>query len=444
MTPLGAPPSWQVGLAATALAAVLLWSVTGRLRLRPETRAASTALCACGALLSDATSDGVDGRATLLLAAAAVGASPGRHRRWCEWLALLACLAAVAVAPVVGVGLLVLLGVMGLTRDLGARLPAWLRTVGGWAAIGAGAALAAVLVRPGGLGYLGHVGAAEPVPPVAVPTPVLAVLAAAAVLVGGLLWARQPWVRPPAGAIVALAACLALPGVGYAAVLPVTAGVAVLGAVLVEEYRGVFARPVLVAATMAGVVVTAGLLPVVGPIDPASTVRPAAELTAGQPDPAGAVRPVSITIPRLAVAGPLGELSQADNGELLAPDDPNLAGWYVEGVVPGDVGPAVIGGHVDSRRGPGVFHGLQSLRPGDAVEVGRSDGRVAAFVVTRVREVAKARFPTAAVYAATPRPELRLITCGGRFDRTARSYTGNVVVEAVETDRTEGGPVRRN
>ena len=68
---------------------------------------------------------------------------------------------------------------------------------------------------------------------------------------------------------------------------------------------------------------------------------------------------------------------------------------------------------------------------GDVVEITRSDGRVARFSVSRVQQVAKDRFPTAAVYGPTPRPELRLITCGGRFDRTARSYTDNVVVEAV-------------
>ena len=64
------------------------------------------------------------------------------------------------------------------------------------------------------------------------------------------------------------------------------------------------------------------------------------------------------------------------------------------------------------------------------------------FAVTRVREVAKAQFPTAAVYAPTPRPELRLITCGGRFDRAARSYVDNIVVEAVVTESKRQEPVR--
>ena len=145
------------------------------------------------------------------------------------------------------------------------------------------------------------------------------------------------------------------------------------------------------------------------------------------------VAAVSIAIPSLSLSGPLDELGVAADGELLAPDDPSRAGWYASGVVPGDRGPAIVGGHVDSRRGRGVFFALRSLRPGDVVEITRSDGRVARFAVSRVQQVAKDRFPTAAVYGPTPQPELRLITCGGRFDRTVRSYTDNVVVEAVAT-----------
>jgi Sortase domain len=427
---LGSAPPWPLGLAATVLAGVVLWVVSGRLRLRPETRAASTALFACGALLSEVTTDGVDGRATLLLAASAAFASAGRRR---SVLAALACAGTVAVAPVVAVGLLLLLGLMALTRDLGARLPVGVRRAAGWALVAAGAGLGVLLAR---------LGATAAVPTTVAPA-VVGTLAAATVLVGGVLWTRLPWVRPPVGAVAALAACLGLPDAGPAAVLPVTAGVAVLGAVLVEEYRRLFARPVLVGATMAGVVATAGLLPlVVGPNSAEPEVLPAAERSV--PDAAPRVRPVSIAIPALEVAGPLGELTAAENGELLAPDDPGLAGWFAAGVVPGDVGPAVIGGHVDSRRGPGVFFALRSLRRGDVVSVTRSDGRTVRFTVTDVAKVPKARFPTEAVYAPTPRPELRLVTCGGRFDRSAHSYADNVVVAAVVTDSREGVPVRPN
>jgi len=234
-------------------------------------------------------------------------------------------------------------------------------------------------------------------------------------------------------AVVALVACQFVPGPDLDAVLPAAAGLAVLAAVLTEEHHVLLARPVLVGAVMAGVVATALLVPAVplpevpGPVG----LSPVAEVVPAPVPAEPQVTAVSITIPRLELSGPLDELGVADDGELLAPDDPARAGWYAGGVVPGDLGPAIVGGHVDSRRGPGVFFGLRSLRRDDVVEITRSDGRSVRFSVTRVQQVAKEQFPTAAVYGPTVRSELRLITCGGRFDRAAHSYTDNVVVEAV-------------
>jgi hypothetical protein len=93
----------------------------------------------------------------------------------------------------------------------------------------------------------------------------------------------------------------------------------------------------------------------------------------------------------------------------------------------------VIAGHVDSVTGPGVFFRLRTLVPGDPVVVTRADGSVVRFAVTRVERFAKAAFPTAAVYGPTPDPQLRLVTCGGAFDRAARSYVDDVVVFAHAT-----------
>lgn len=88
-------------------------------------------------------------------------------------------------------------------------------------------------------------------------------------------------------------------------------------------------------------------------------------------------------------------------------------------------------GHVDSRSGPAVFYRLRELRPGDVVEVGRADGTLARYAVTRSEQVAKDRFPTFAVFGATRDDVLRLVTCSGTFDRGARSYTDNLVVHTV-------------
>jgi hypothetical protein len=411
---LGTPPPWPLGLVTAVVAGVLLWSVTARLRLRPESRAASTAVYACCALLAELTfTDGVDGRATLLLAAGGMFAVAGARR---GVLAALACAGAVALAPVVGVGVLVLLGAMALRKDLLTRFPAGLRRLGGLVAFAAAGGVVALLARP----------ADGP----AVPLGVLVVLGACVLLIGGVSWVRLPWLRPAVTAVATLVACQLVPGPDLDAVLPAAAGLAVLAAVLTEEHHVLLARPVLVGAVMAGVAAAALVVPAVPlPAAPA----PVAEIVPAPVVARTPVTAVSIAIPRLQLSGPLDELGVADDGELLAPDDPGRAGWYAGGIVPGDLGPAIVGGHVDSRRGPGVFFALRSLRDGDVVEITRSDGRTVRFSVTDVQQVAKEQFPTAAVYGPTPRPELRLITCGGRFDRTAHSYTDNVVVEAVAT-----------
>lgn len=111
----------------------------------------------------------------------------------------------------------------------------------------------------------------------------------------------------------------------------------------------------------------------------------------------------------------------------------DLAAWYRYSVTPGQQGPSVIIGHIDSvENGPSVFFRLGALAPGDQVEVTRADGRVVTFAVYATRSFPKDAFPTDEVYAGTVGPELRLITCSGSFDEAARSYRDNTVVFARE------------
>jgi sortase (surface protein transpeptidase) len=140
--------------------------------------------------------------------------------------------------------------------------------------------------------------------------------------------------------------------------------------------------------------------------------------------------PASLTIPSLGVETELEHLAVRDDGTLAAPDDFGRAGWFSEGPAPGERGPAVIVGHVDSRDGPGVFHRLAELRAGDLVEVTRTDATVTRFAVTDTFEAPKDAFPTQAVYGPTAGPTLRLVTCTGAFDRAARHYVSNLIVYA--------------
>ena len=155
------------------------------------------------------------------------------------------------------------------------------------------------------------------------------------------------------------------------------------------------------------------------------TVLPASLATAQQ-----AARPVWLSVPAIGVRTSLVDLGLRQNGTLQVPSSTAVAGWYTGSPQPGNVGAAVIAGHVDSRSGPGIFFWLRTLHPGDRVYVGRADGTMAVFTVTAVQKFAKDQFPTASVYGPVPDAELRLITCGGVFDRSLGSYLSNVVVFA--------------
>jgi sortase (surface protein transpeptidase) len=140
--------------------------------------------------------------------------------------------------------------------------------------------------------------------------------------------------------------------------------------------------------------------------------------------------PTRVRIPAIGVDSTLETLGLDAHRELEPPKDFGRAGWYAGGVAPGDKGPAIIAGHVDSRTGPAVFFELHALRAGDLVEVDRG-GQTVTFRVTRTEQYPKNAFPSDRVYAPTPGAELRLITCGGSFDRNRGSYRDNIVVYAI-------------
>jgi len=140
--------------------------------------------------------------------------------------------------------------------------------------------------------------------------------------------------------------------------------------------------------------------------------------------------PVRLRIPAAGIDTALQPLGRNPDGTIAVPTDPDVAGWYAEGPRPGQQGPAVILGHVDSTHGPAVFYDLARLPRGAAVHVDLADGRGASFRVTGLTQVSKTRFPTDSVYLPTLQPSLRLVTCGGTFDRAVRHYRDNVIVYA--------------
>jgi sortase (surface protein transpeptidase) len=150
--------------------------------------------------------------------------------------------------------------------------------------------------------------------------------------------------------------------------------------------------------------------------------------------------PVRVEIPSIGVASRLVRLGLNADGTMEVPRDYGLAGWFTGGAMPGQDGPAVISGHVDSKSGPAVFHRLRELRPGDTIRVQRADGDWVVFEVTTTARYAKAEFPTDAVFGPVTGPVLRVITCGGQFDRSSGHYLDNVVVTARPASRRSAGP----
>jgi sortase (surface protein transpeptidase) len=144
--------------------------------------------------------------------------------------------------------------------------------------------------------------------------------------------------------------------------------------------------------------------------------------------------PVRLQIPVIGVDSGLLALGLQDDGTLEVPPDAASVGWFTGGPMPGELGPAVIVGHVDWGGALGIFYDLRNLAPQDEITVTREDGSVAVFQVRTREQFPKDQFPTDAVYGNIDHAGLRLITCGGSFDRRARSYEDNIIVFADLVD----------
>jgi sortase (surface protein transpeptidase) len=203
---------------------------------------------------------------------------------------------------------------------------------------------------------------------------------------------------------------------------------------------------VAVVCTVAGI--GAGSLAYASSGDSGGPQAPAAAAAgAGRPGPASAhpsrkvtpaVRgplmdrsvPVRVDVPSVGIDTTLLRLGLNADGTLQVPWKPLLAGWYKGSPTPGELGPAIIAGHVDSwATGPAVFYRLGQVVVGARVTVERADSSVAVFKVTAVTAYPKASFPTHVVYGDVDRAELRLITCA-HWNSTTQEYDDDVVVFA--------------
>jgi sortase (surface protein transpeptidase) len=192
-------------------------------------------------------------------------------------------------------------------------------------------------------------------------------------------------------------------------------------------------RPIIGAAILAAgaTLLVCGLRTSDSPPQPAARVLQdnplAAKAHALAPSP-----PIRIEIPAIGLAAPILKLGLRPDGTMDVPSLRNVgaAGWFEESPTPGERGASVIVGHVDSETAPGAFYQLGELVPGQVIRIARKDDSAPAFRIHRVERVAKSTFPSQRVYGAAKAPVLRLITCGGTYDKKARHYTENIIVYA--------------
>ena len=161
-----------------------------------------------------------------------------------------------------------------------------------------------------------------------------------------------------------------------------------------------------------------------------SVSAPGSIAPAGAAAPMARSAPVRVHIPAIGVDSALMQLGLQADGTLQVPPSGFPAGWYTGAPTPGELGPAILAGHVDWGGQPGVFSRLRELTTDAQVTVTRQDGSAAVFRVTQVKQYPKDKFPTSEVYGDLDHPGLRLITCGGSFDRQTRNYEDNIVAFA--------------
>lgn len=182
---------------------------------------------------------------------------------------------------------------------------------------------------------------------------------------------------------------------------------------------------------LVGLVVACARPPAVPPTEAAVSVTSPAAATVSETGP---LVPARVSAPEMGLDEPLIELGLNPDNTMAVPEDHDDVGWFTGGGRPGrpgaadQVGPTVLAGHVDSTTGPSVFFRLRDLVVGDDVTVTTTEGIEARYRVTDIGDYAKSEFPTARVFGAVPRDEIRLITCAGVFDDDAGSYENNLVV----------------
>lgn len=142
-------------------------------------------------------------------------------------------------------------------------------------------------------------------------------------------------------------------------------------------------------------------------------------------------RPVQFSIQKINVDAPVDPVGVDGTGKMLLPEAIDRVGWYERGAHPGEIGNAVIAGHLDSATGQsGIFFNLWMLQPGDEMEILTENGQILTFVVKDNKTYEFDKVPLDEVFGQTDKKKLNLITCTGRWNFTTQNYSHRMIVSA--------------
>lgn len=143
--------------------------------------------------------------------------------------------------------------------------------------------------------------------------------------------------------------------------------------------------------------------------------------------------PILIRIPKLSVEAEIEAVGLDSEGRMDVPKNVYNVGWYSPGVKPGEIGSAVMDGHVDTPQGePSVFAQLNTLMPEDIIEITSSDGKIYKFKVVKNKEYLLSEIPMNEIFRnVEDESRLNLITCSGAWDKNRQTYLSRYVIFAT-------------
>ncbi|MGC5771231.1 class F sortase [Paenibacillus pabuli] len=139
-------------------------------------------------------------------------------------------------------------------------------------------------------------------------------------------------------------------------------------------------------------------------------------------------KPVRLCIPSVHLSTTITPIHLSKDGHLQVPKSSEVAGLYVDGVLPGEEGNAIVAGHVDNYTGPAIFYPLKHLKPGSFVLLFDQNNQYLKYEVLEVQSYYTQEAPLDKIFGDTPEKQLNLITCTGKYDRKKKEHEKRLIV----------------